>query len=195
MAEDKTPIYTIGYGHRCFGDFVSLLDQYGVRYVLDVRSSPFSKYQPDFTRDRLKALLRSEGITYGFFGDLMGGRPNNPTCYVGGIVAYDACRETSDFKRGVARLTEAVAKGHVVALMCSEVKPQDCHRSKMIGVGLDAEGFIVIHIDENGKPKSQADVMSCIKANQFGLFTGKTSTGLTSRKKYTPRGHDDYNDR
>lgn len=72
-----------------------------------------------------------------------------------------------------------------MALMCSELKPQDCHRSKMIGVGLDAEGFIAIHIDENGKPKSQADVMNCIKANQFSLFSGKASTGLTSRKKYT----------
>ncbi|MGH8587782.1 MAG: DUF488 family protein [Gammaproteobacteria bacterium] len=194
MTGHKTPIYTIGYGDRGFSDFVRLLDQYSVRYVLDVRSSPFSKYQTDFTRDRLKALLRSQGITCGFFGDLMGGRSNNPACYVDGIVYYDACRETSDFKQGVARFVEAVTKGHVVALMCSELKPQDCHRSKMIGVGLDAVGLAVIHIDENGKPKSQSDVMSCIAAKQLDLFSGTAAAGLTSRKKYTLRGYDDYND-
>jgi uncharacterized protein (DUF488 family) len=178
------PAYTIGYGNRTFEAFVSLLTNYGIKFVLDVRSSPYSRYQPDFNRDTLPTLLRPYGLKYAYFGQALGGRPSDPSCYVDGVVDYDACRRTMAFRRGVERIGDAVRSGNVVVIMCSELRAEDCHRSKMIGVDLSESGVRVEHIDEHGHLTNQQEVMARLSANQVDLFSGKPATGLRSRRAY-----------
>lgn len=191
QSPSKPPLYTIGYGAREIEEFVALLERYGIRYVLDVRSSPYSKYKPDFSREALRHHLGKHTIRYGFFGDLMGGRPDDPSCYrPDGAVDYDACRTSPPFLRGLERLRTAYRKGAPVALMCSEGKPQDCHRTKMIGVALEAEQLPVRHIDERGGLRTQTEVMALVNGNQIDIFTGPPTIGLTSRGRYRPSSDD-----
>lgn len=187
MSLERPPIYTIGYGARPIEAFLKVLESYGVQYLLDVRSSPYSRHHPDYSQDKLKHHLARHRITYGFFGDLMGGRPEDPTCYYPtGEVDYDACRRSAPFIQGMNRLRHAYKGGYGVVLMCSEGRPEDCHRSKMIGVALDKAGLPVRHIDTAGRLRTQGEIMDIVTGGQSDMFKDSPTTGLASRGQYRP---------
>jgi uncharacterized protein (DUF488 family) len=140
-------IYTIGHGTRSIEEFVTLLHQAGIKYLADVRSRPYSRFNPQYNRKALQASLEKEGITYVFMGDSLGGRPGDPSCYNHeGKVDYDKLRQKEIFKKGIERLKAAFEKGLMIALMCSESKPAECHRGKLIGKVLLNEKIPVMHI-------------------------------------------------
>ena len=72
---DRVPIFTIGYGAREIDAFIAALQQQHIEFLIDVRSRPYSRYKPDFSRDALEGHLRRAGIRYVFLGDSLGGRP------------------------------------------------------------------------------------------------------------------------
>ena len=75
------PIYTIGYGSRSIEQFVEVLQRYKIAYLVDVRSAPYSRYKPEFSKVELASELQRHGIRYLFMGDTLGGRPNDENCY------------------------------------------------------------------------------------------------------------------
>lgn len=177
----NTSIFTIGYGARSQDDFINALKEYEIQYLVDVRSRPFSKFKPEFSRDILFRKLKSEKINYVFMGKELGGQPDDPDCYIDGKVDYSMCKTKPFFRKGLERIRTASEKNLRVALMCSEGKPQDCHRCKLIGEALVESGMDVQHIDENGHLRSQAEVLSRITGGQLSLLAAPT---FTSRKKY-----------
>jgi len=94
----KPPVYTIGYGARDLDDFIQVLLTNGIVYLIDVRSKPYSRYKPEFSKDALQCHLHEHGIRYVFMGDLLGGRPADSDCYVDGKVDYDKCRQKAFFQ-------------------------------------------------------------------------------------------------
>lgn len=177
-------LYTIGYGSRHMDEFIHLLREYNIAYLLDVRSRPYSKFNPDFNRAQLEAHLAAAGIIYIFMGDTLGGQPDVASCYTSdGKVEYEKVKEKDFYRRGIARLREAVEKGLRVALMCSEAKPEMCHRSKLIGETLLEQGIEVAHIDENGELISQQEALLRLTGGQLS-FPGFLDLGYTSRKAY-----------
>jgi uncharacterized protein (DUF488 family) len=182
---EKKPLYTIGHGNRNPDDFLLLLKQFGIAYVIDVRSQPYSKFNPQFNKDILKFFLESNNIKYIFMGDLIGGRPKDTSCYdIDGKVDYEIVKEKDFFKSGVDRLKLAYDKNLTVALMCSESKPSECHRSKLIGRVLINDKIALKHIDENGKIKDQSAVINELNKglSEFDLFGNPMN--ITSRKAY-----------
>ncbi len=177
-------IYTIGYGKRNISEFLSLLKKYAVEVIVDVRSFPYSKQNPDFSKERLKELLNKENIKFLYLGDLLGGRPKDADCYIDGKVNYQKCEEKDFFKKGIARLIAGINKGYRICLMCSEIKPEDCHRSKLIGQYLEKMNIEVLHIDEGGNIKTQSEVWEKIVGRQKTLF----GDFVTSKKRY-PRNY------
>lgn len=180
---DRPPIFTIGYGPRSFEEFAKLLEEYNIEFLLDVRSSPSSDREA-YMRENLKDRLSEISITYSYFGDLLGGRPDDDDCYHNGLVIYNRCRNKDWFQRGMDRLKTAHEGAHRVALMCSEIRPEQCHRSKMIGVGLQGEGIEVMHIDERDMLSRQEDVLKRLDSNMEDLFGDAPDLGYTSRKAY-----------
>lgn len=76
MPEDAAPaLFTVGYGNRAAPDLFGVLRRHGVRRLVDVRSKPYSKFNPDFTRDRLARLAADAGLEYLYHGDTLGGMP------------------------------------------------------------------------------------------------------------------------
>lgn len=178
-------IFSIGYGNRSFDNFIELVQNNGIQYLIDVRSRPYSR-NPDFTRQRLNALLRRCGIIYIFMGDMLGGRPSSDNEYdFEGRISYAKMAETKHYKMGINRLRKAVDLGYSVVIMCSEGKPEDCHRSKLIGETLRSICLDIIHIDEKGINISQDDVIRRIDPSllQPDLFDSGTKK-LTSRGIY-----------
>jgi uncharacterized protein (DUF488 family) len=179
--EKKVPIYTVGYGTRNIDDFVALLRRYNIKYLIDVRSKPYSSFKPEFSQKSIVNFLTMNNIKYIFMGDKLGGQPVDPSCFENGKVDYAKCQEKSYFKEGIVRLRKAWEKQSYVVLMCSEGKPQECHRSKLIGEVLVKENIDVAHIDECGEVKSQEVVISLLHQGQQS-FEGFIS--FSSRKKY-----------
>lgn len=182
----STPLYTIGYGSRNIEEFILLLQRHNIQYLVDVRSQPYSKYRPDFTREALSQRVKDAGITYLFMGDSIGGRPADQSCYVNGKVDYTILRDKPFYLTGIQRLQTAVSKDLVLAIMCSEEKPQDCHRTKLIGKTLAEQGIEVLHIDETGALKSQDEVLQILTNGQQSMFED-VGSAASSRKRYQER--------
>jgi uncharacterized protein (DUF488 family) len=115
-------------------------------------------------------------------GDLLGGQPDDPDCYSNGKVDYDKVRARPFFQSGLDRLLAACKEHRRPALMCSEGRPEQCHRAKLIGEALSVRGISVAHIDENGQVRSQAEVIHRLTGGQLDLF----GPAFTSRKCYAP---------
>jgi uncharacterized protein (DUF488 family) len=160
---------SIGYGDRSWDSFLERLRRHHIEYLIDVRSQPRSR-QPEFNEEALQILLKQAGIRYIFMGDKLGGKPDDPSCYVDGKVDYARCEERPAFQSGIDRLRAAFAGGHCVALMCSELDPERCHRSKLIGQTLQKEGTELTHIDRDGECVSQQVVIERITGGQGALF-------------------------
>lgn len=180
-------LLTIGYGGRSTEEFVSLLQGYRVLYLADVRTKPFSKFQPFYSRDALAPILKRFGIVYVFLGDTLGGLPSDSSCYTGGKVDYTKVRAREWFAKGLERLADGLRQGHRIAIMCAELEPERCHRSKLIGASLAAHGFIVKHIDADGSLISQDAAISRLTGGQSLLF----SDSMTSRRVYRPVGSEE----
>lgn len=179
------PIFTIGYGHRSSNEFLALLRQYQIRYVIDVRSRPYSKFNPSFSQSALERWLKENGVLYVPMGHVLGGKPEDKTCYTeDGKVDYSKYRSTAAFQSGLGRLRRAWQQQHRVVLMCSEAKPQECHRAKLIGEALVEDNMGVVHIDEAGTLRSHHDVMAAIPYNERPQLTLFGPTSFTSRKSY-----------
>jgi uncharacterized protein (DUF488 family) len=184
---DKKPIYTIGHGSRSIADFLKTLKDFEIKYLIDVRSQPFSKYHPQFNQNDLKHYLNKNDITYVFMGDSIGGRPSDSSCYdEDGKVDYEKVKAKDFFKNGIERLKIAYAKNISIIIMCSESKPCECHRSKLIGRFLAIENIFLKHIDEKNRVKSQADVINELNKglSDTTLFPDEVSLNTTSRKSY-----------
>lgn len=179
---NRGTIYSIGYSSRTLDEFRRLLDKYKIEYLVDVRSRPYSKYNPDFNRIVVENYFKSSKIRYVFMGDQIGGLPEDPSCFTAGKVDYDKCRLKELFIAGITRLIIAYEKGLQVAVMCSEGKPQDCHRSKLLGEMLRERNIEMQHVDENGDLLSQLEVINKIDYGQQALFEG--TSNLTSRKRH-----------
>jgi uncharacterized protein (DUF488 family) len=193
MSGDATspiPIFTIGYGQRDIGTLLDELHTHNVHFLIDVRSRPYSGYKPDFSRDALATHLETAGIRYVFMGDTLGGRPDDPTCYTDGKVDYDKVAKQDFYRLGIDRLQEVFRQQQRVVLMCSEGKPEQCHRASLIGRTLAALFIPVAHIDDNGRLITQEEVTQRLQKRQPSLL-GDDFFQFTSRKKYQPGDHDD----
>jgi uncharacterized protein (DUF488 family) len=159
MAEVKpTVVYTIGHSTHPVGQFLLLLRQHGITAVGDVRSTPFSRFNPQFNRQTLKASLEGNGIAYVFLGAELGARSDDDACYENGKVQYDRLAATALFQHGLARVQEGTAR-YRIALMCAEKEPLDCHRTILVARHVVARGFDVQHIHADGQLESHDELM------------------------------------
>ena len=186
----KSSLYSIGHGNKSIETLVEELNFFGINYLIDIRSKPYSKYSPHFNQNELKFSLHDKDIKYAFMGDILGGLPEDPTCYTNGHVDYEKLKEKDFFKTGLQRLVTAHNKKIKVAIMCSESKPEECHRTKLIGEELKRFGVIIQHITRmknNQKQiitKDQNEVMQIVAPNGIINLFGEEMT-FGSRKKYT----------
>jgi len=168
---DAAPLYSIGYGTRSEEDFVALLQRYRVQYLVDVRSRPYSRYRPMFSKNALQAIINGAQMRYVFLGHALGGMPDDPACRdADGRVDYARVQQQPWFIEALDRLIAGMNDGHCMALMCAEADPERCHRTRLIGQALADRGVSLMHIDRDGELVAQQQVMDRITQGQGMLF-------------------------
>jgi uncharacterized protein (DUF488 family) len=156
---DRPIIYTIGHSTHPINYFLSLLQEYHVNCLVDVRSVAASRYNPQYNKEPLSNFLKNNGIIYMHFPEQFGARQSDPDLLdEKGKVDFAKVRKSRNFRNGVGRLWSGINKGYMIALMCSESDPIDCHRFSMITVGLRQDGFEVLHIMKDKSLKSTSDL-------------------------------------
>lgn len=152
-------IYTVGHSNHPIERFLGLLQPHGITAVADVRSTPYSRFNPQFRREKLQAALASVGIQYVFLGQELGARSQDPACYDSeGRVSYAKLARTDLFRKGIARLRTGMAD-HRISLMCAEREPLDCHRTILVSRELVREGIPVTHILGDGSLESHTHAL------------------------------------
>jgi uncharacterized protein (DUF488 family) len=152
------PIYTIGYGNRPITDFLDLLKRYAVEYLVDSRSIPYSRFRPDYRKKALAEHLNGAGIGYLWLGEALGGKLLDAQYLVNGRLDLERFAEREDVRAALERIEDGFRQGHRLALMCAELRPENCHRAWMLAPLLLARGLEVLHIDEKGGMKTQSDL-------------------------------------
>jgi uncharacterized protein (DUF488 family) len=152
-------IFTIGHSTHSVERFIALLQGAEVDVVADVRSSPYSRHNPQFNRPALRDALKANGVNYVFLGEELGARSADPKCYSDGKVVYSRLATTAMFKRGIERILAGAAKMRV-ALMCAEAEPLDCHRTILVAKALADRGANVNHILSDGSVESHAHAVT-----------------------------------
>lgn len=152
------PIYTIGHSTHSVDEFLALLQQHAITAVADIRSVPFSRWQPQFNQEPLRHALGEAGIAYVFLGKELGARTDDRSCYVDGRVQYRRLAATVSFREGLIRLESGHRKQRIV-VMCAEGEPLDCHRTILVARELEALGICVQHVLSSGKTESHADAL------------------------------------
>jgi uncharacterized protein (DUF488 family) len=159
----RNHIYTIGHSNRSIGEFIELLRAHGITGIVDVRTIPKSRHNPQFGETQLKNSLRKARIAY-THEPLLGGlrRPmkNSPNdgWRNASFRGYADYLLTDDFEKGLAKLIALAAKKTTklsapkIAIMCAEAVPWRCHRSLISDV-LKKKGFAVFHITSKSAAK------------------------------------------
>jgi uncharacterized protein (DUF488 family) len=146
------------------------LAQHGIEVLADVRSQPYSRYSPQFNRESLQQAVAQARIRYEFMGELLGGRPVDPSFYdAEGHVLYWRVAEAPFFQEGIERI-ERERKQARIALMCSEEDPAVCHRCLLVTRVLAQRGLDIQHIRGNGSLQSQTEVDDRIGTGRQGML-------------------------
>jgi len=174
----KNAIFTVGHSTHSIEKFLALLTKHQITAIVDVRSSPYSRMNPQFNREPLKETLRNSGIAYVFLGKELGARSTDASCYVGGKVQYERLAKTGLFADGINRVQQGMEK-YRVSLMCAEKDPLSCHRTILVTRDLVSRGISAEHILEDGTLESHTHaierLMQQLKLPEGDMFRSRDS--------------------
>ncbi|MET0857343.1 MAG: DUF488 domain-containing protein [Telluria sp.] len=153
---DTHLVCTIGHSTRPIDEFIGLLKLHEVQCVLDIRTVPKSRHNPQFNRDNLPASLEAAGIGYRHIAGLGGLRHARADSPNGGwrnasFRGYADYMQTAEFIDNIDELVD-LARASRCVLMCAESVPWRCHRS-MVADALVVRGVPVEHIITGAKRK------------------------------------------
>lgn len=167
-------LFTIGHSIHSVERFVDLLKTHGVTALCDVRSSPYSRFTPQFNREPLKDELARHHIIYLYLGAELGPRSSDLTCYENGKVQYNRLAGKDIFQQGLGHLRKGMTT-YRIALMCAEKDPLTCHRMLLICRNLRGDDIVIRHILEDGALEDNRDtekrLMKLLKIDPADLFS------------------------
>jgi uncharacterized protein (DUF488 family) len=179
-------LLSVGHSRHELAFLARLLREAGVTAVADVRSSPFSQRLPQINQPNLLEGLKQGGIAYAFLGDALGGRPKGRDLYDDeGRVDYERVRQTPAFRRGIDDLIEGLDR-HMIAMLCSEEDPLDCHRGLMITPALVERGVTPGHLRKDGRVESTAEMegrLFALTGVGRGVLDGLFAAGVNADER------------
>ena len=152
-------IYTVGHSTHPIDEFVHILRAHGVERLIDIRTIPKSRANPQFCHDELARLMHSRRISYRHLKDLGGLRHTNVNSinkawHNASFRGYADYMQTDEFAKGIEKLIE-LATEKITAIMCAEAVPWRCHRS-MVADALIVRGIKVIDLYSKTNAKSHS---------------------------------------
>ncbi|MFL6089706.1 MAG: DUF488 family protein [Aeromicrobium sp.] len=149
------PVYTIGHSTRPIDEFIGLLQAQAITQLVDIRTVPRTRHNPQYEQDALATALTEAGIAYVYLKALGGLRPKVSESSNAGwrnqsFRNYADYMQTEQFRHGLAELLH-VSESAPTAIMCAEAVPWRCHRS-LVADALIARGVRVFDIINAGEP-------------------------------------------
>lgn len=172
MSVRRTRIFTVGHSNRTASEFLELLDSRHLKLLVDVRTIPKSRHNPQFGQGRLKSSLSRHGIEYRHMAELGGLRRArkdsiNDAWRNAAFRGYADYMQTPEFIDGLERLIR-LSKRKRLVIMCAEAVPWRCHRSLIA----DALTVRRIHVEDIMSPTSTRDH----RMTPFACVRGKRVT-------------------
>ena len=184
----KLIIMTVGHSTRRWSDFLKTLRAHSIRRVVDIRTIPHSRHNPQFDHKILSRKLRNARIGYVHLGDLGGLRrvrhnSQNMGWRNNSFRGFADYMQTAKFEEGINRLMKLAAE-RKTAIMCAEAVPWRCHRS-LVGDALTIRGVRV------------EDIMSENRCRVHSLttFARVSETCITYPQEETVNGYTKGNDK
>ncbi|MCY6959224.1 DUF488 domain-containing protein [Clostridium brassicae] len=153
--------YTIGHSTRNLNEFITILEEYRIDYLIDIRSKAITsnKYTEKFNRRDLENKLKDNKIKYFYFGEELGEiRKDGRVLDEEVNVDFHKVIECNLFKKGIHQIIQMLREKRRVVLMCSERNPLNCHRSILVGYTLSRKGIYMEHIIDESASKSQSRI-------------------------------------
>ncbi|MCT4593034.1 MAG: DUF488 domain-containing protein [Anaeromicrobium sp.] len=140
-------IFTIGHSNYSMDRLLKMLNFHNINCIVDIRGTPYSKYNTQFNKEAIKRTLIHNGFTYIYMGKEFAVQREDRSLYTNeGYADFEKVIHNKDFLIGIERLKAGCKKGYRIALMGAMQDPINCHRCILLGKVLRDEGFNLRHI-------------------------------------------------
>lgn len=182
----RVTLWTVGHSTRSLDDFIAFLQAHGIRRLVDVRTIPRSRHNPQFNKDQLSESVKQAGIQYVHMPALGGLRRArrdsvNSAWRNASFRGFADYMQTAEFEVALTELIR-LARSRRTAIMCAEAVPWRCHRS-LIADALVVRGFNVREI--TGRTSERQHTLtpwSCVAGERI-TYPSVPSSSVQSRSK------------
>ena len=152
-------IFTIGHSNYKVEKLIDMLRYYNINCVVDIRGTPYSKYNVQYNKETIRDTLIKEGFVYIYMAKEFAAKRENKVSYnKEGYSDFEKVIYEEEFKNGIERLKNGCKKGYRIALLGAMQDPIRCHRSILVGRELVQHGFNVKHILDDYSIAYQDDI-------------------------------------
>ena len=138
------PLFSVGHSNKSYEEFLRELKHFNIHKIVDIRSVPYSKYNPHFNKEAISEFLHKHNIKYEYLGNLLGGLLHEQG--IKGKPDYNKIKKKQSFRKGLEILRKYSTSTENIAIMCAEWNPANCHRAKLIGEAMREKSIIITHI-------------------------------------------------
>ena len=161
-------IYTLGHSNYTIEKLIDMLKKYDINCVVDIRGTPYSKYNVQFDKEIIRYTLTKAGFIYIYMAKEFAAKRINKESYnEEGYSDFELVVNEKDFLDGIERLKNGCNKGYRIALLGAMQEPIRCHRSILVGRALIKYGFNVKHILDDSSIASQDDIEDMLLNKNF----------------------------
>ncbi|ABR33701.1 DUF488 family protein [Clostridium beijerinckii] len=161
-------IYTIGHSNYSIEKLIDMLKTYNIDTVVDIRGTPYSKYNVQYNKETIAETLKKEGFIYIYMAKELAAQRQDKNSYnKEGYSDFEKVIMEEDFLRGIERLKIGCQKGYNIALLGAMQDPIRCHRSILVGRSLRENGFNVKHILDDYTLASQEKIEEKLLSKYF----------------------------
>lgn len=152
-------IYTIGHSNYSVERLIDMLRHYDINCVVDIRGTPYSKYNIQYNKESIQYTLTKEGFVYIYMAKELAAKRIDKVSYnKEGYSDFEKVIYEEEFKKGIIRLKHGLEKGYRIALLGAMQEPIRCHRAILVGRALRDNGFSIKHILHDYSLATQEDV-------------------------------------
>lgn len=161
-------IFTLGHSNYSIERLLHMLKHFNINCLVDIRGTPYSKYNVHFDKERLQKSITDAGFIYIYMGvELAAKRVRKVSYNEEGYSDFDLVVKEEEFVSGVERLKNGCKKGYRIALLGAMQEPIRCHRAILVGKALREEGFHVNHILDDYTIVTQEDIDNMVLEKYF----------------------------
>lgn len=195
----KEIIYALGHSNYDLDKFMSFIRKYNIDCIVDIRGTPYSKYNTQYNREALKDFLKSKNIIYIYMGKEFAAQRSNRNLYnEKGFADFKKVIYDKDFLNGIERIKTGMNKGFTIGILGAKQDPINCHRYILVGRYLDGIGINIKYILDDGSIKNhkdlEEDLIDKFFKNRNQLTLDEVLKGEDYRKELLNKAYEESNE-